>query len=220
MNIERELIIKDFSSLRGRIGTLGGTFDPVHKGHIQIARFAAEAHRLDSVIFIPNRSNPLKNDAPLVSDEDRLEILSLALSDDPSFYISRIELDREGPSYTVDTLRSIAGEVNSDTSLFFILGSDSLLSFHRWHKVREIFNYATVIPVARRDLPLERLDEIASTLPPEMLDEFRRNFVQKEFVDISSTELREQLKKAPPWPQAIPLPCLEYIKKYKLYSAL
>ena len=213
----RDPVIQEFSSLRGRIGIFGGTFDPIHNGHIQIARFAADAHRLDSVIFIPNKSNPIKSDNPAASDEDRFNMVLEAVYEIEDFFVSRIELERQGPSYTVETLKSIYESLGKGSSLFFILGSDSLLSFHKWHNVEEIFGYASVIPVARRDLPREKLDQLKSVLSDEMICRFRDNFVQKSFIDISSTILRERLKKAPPWPRSIPTQCLNYIRKKCLY---
>ena len=128
-----------------RTGVFGGTFDPVHIGHLAIALAALESARLDRVIFVPASRSPLKDRGPYASAEDRLAILEAATKDEPRFAVSRIELDRDGPSYTVDTLEALRGEGD----LHLILGSDALADLGRWRRPERVRELATIL-VARR----------------------------------------------------------------------
>jgi len=128
-----------------KIGVFGGTFDPVHVGHLAIAQAALDTAGLDQIVFVPARRSPLKEQSPVASEADRLAMLVLATKDEPRFSVSRVELDREGPSYTVDTLEALrpAGE------LYLILGSDALADLGKWRSPERIKALAKIL-VARR----------------------------------------------------------------------
>jgi nicotinate-nucleotide adenylyltransferase len=128
-----------------RIGVFGGTFDPVHVGHLAIAQAALDSAKLDRVVFVPARRSPLKDRGPFASEEDRLAMLEAAVKDEPRFAVSRVELDRPGPSYTVDTLEALKGE----GTLFLILGSDALADLAKWRSPERIRALASLL-VARR----------------------------------------------------------------------
>lgn len=128
-----------------RLGIFGGTFDPVHVGHLAIALAALESAKLDRVLFVPARRSPLKDREPAASADDRLAMLEGATRDEPRFAVSRLELDREGPSYTVDTLEALRAQ----GELFLILGSDALAEIGRWREPDRIRTLATIL-VARR----------------------------------------------------------------------
>jgi nicotinate-nucleotide adenylyltransferase len=128
-----------------KIGVFGGTFDPVHVGHLAIAQAALDTAGLDRVVFVPARRSPLKDSEPAASEGDRFAMLVLATKEQPRFSVSRVELDREGPSYTVDTLEALrpTGE------LFLILGSDALADLAKWRSPERIKGLAKIL-VARR----------------------------------------------------------------------
>jgi nicotinate-nucleotide adenylyltransferase len=128
-----------------RTGVFGGTFDPVHVGHLAIALAALESAKLDRVVFVPARRSPLKDREPAAPAADRLAMLEAATTDEPRFSVSRIELERDGPSYTVDTLEALRGE----GELFLILGSDALAELERWRSPERIRELAVIL-VARR----------------------------------------------------------------------
>jgi nicotinate-nucleotide adenylyltransferase len=128
-----------------RIGVFGGTFDPVHVGHLAIAQAALDTAGLDRVVFVPARRSPLKDAAPVASEADRFAMLQAATQDEPRFVVSRAELDREGVSYTVDTLEAMRG----DGELFLILGSDALADLAKWRSPERIRSLARIL-VARR----------------------------------------------------------------------
>jgi nicotinate-nucleotide adenylyltransferase len=128
-----------------KVGVFGGTFDPVHVGHLAIARAALESAGLDRVVFVPARQSPLKDRGPLAPADDRLAMLRAATRDEPRFVVSDLELERDGPSYTVDTLEAL----KSEGDLFLILGSDALADIERWRSPDRIRSLATIL-VARR----------------------------------------------------------------------
>lgn len=128
-----------------RIGVFGGTFDPVHVGHLAIALAALESAKLDRIVFVPARRSPLKDRGPAAGEADRLLMLEAAVKGEPRFAVSRVELEREGPSYTVDTLEAL----RADGELFLILGSDALADFPRWRSPERIRALAKIL-VARR----------------------------------------------------------------------
>jgi nicotinate-nucleotide adenylyltransferase len=134
---------------RRRVGVFGGTFDPVHVGHLAIALAAVETVPLDEVLFVPALRSPLKEHGPIASAEDRYAMLVRAIGDEPRFGLTRIELDREGPSYTVDTLEALR-----DTGeLFLILGSDALAELERWRSPERIRALATILVARRPGMP-------------------------------------------------------------------
>ena len=120
-----------------RLGLFGGTFNPVHEGHLQIARDAKRAAELDEVMFIPCATPPHKTPTWLASGEDRLNMLTLALENEPAFTVNDLELDREGPSYSIDTVRAIRA-AHPEDALTFIIGSDSLVELHLWKDIEAL----------------------------------------------------------------------------------
>ena len=124
-----------------KIGVFGGTFDPVHVGHLAIAQAALDSAKLDRVVFVPARRSPLKTSEPIASEDDRYAMLIAATKPEPRFAVSRAELDREGPSYTVDTLE----ELRKDGDLFLILGSDAVSDLARWKSPYRIRDRKSVV---------------------------------------------------------------------------
>ena len=154
-----------------RLGLLGGSFDPVHNGHLQIARDACRFFELDQVLFIPAPLPPHKQQQQLTSVEDRMAMLELALEDEPDFSVSNIETERPGPSYTVDTLRALRS-VYPGVQLVFIIGLDTLLDLPNWKDVETVFGLCEFAVLTRpgwkaeelKDLPFsnERIQQLAS----------------------------------------------------------
>ena len=136
-----------------RVGIYGGTFDPVHWGHLLLAESAREACALDEVRLVPSPSPPHKQGRTLTEPRHRINMLELAVTGLPQFSISRVEIGREGPSYTVDTLRQLR-ESEPDVDLFFLMGGDSLADLPTWHQPAEIASLATIVAVNRGDAPL------------------------------------------------------------------
>jgi nicotinate-nucleotide adenylyltransferase len=182
-----------------RIGVFGGTFDPVHVGHLAIANSALEELGLDRIMFVPARRSPLKQQGPVANADDRLAMLEAAIRDEPRFGVSRLETDREGPSYTVDTLEALRdlGE------LFLIVGSDAYADFERWRDPSRIRTLATVVVVARPGAP-----NAPGNIP--VLD--------TPLMDISSRELRARAARGRSLRYLVPEAALRYIEEHRLYK--
>ena len=138
-----------------RLGVLGGTFDPPHEGHLFAARAAKSAFHLDHVLFVPAAQAPHKVDPACASGKERVAMLALLLADEPDFSIFGGELDRPGPSYTIDTLRELRERLDPKVELFLILGADNLADFPRWRSAEEIIALAQPVVVARSGGALE-----------------------------------------------------------------
>ena len=181
-----------------RLGVFGGTFDPVHIGHLAIANAALDELALDRVYFVPARRSPLKQDGPIGSAEDRLAMLTAAIRDEPRFRVSPIELDRKGPSFTVDTLESLRGE----GELFLILGSDAYADFERWREPARIRDLAKIVLAARPGAP---------NAPHDV------RILDSPLMDISSRELRARAARGRSLRYLVPEAALRYIEEHRLY---
>ncbi|HET8568708.1 MAG TPA: nicotinate-nucleotide adenylyltransferase [Candidatus Limnocylindria bacterium] len=184
-----------------RIGVFGGTFDPIHVGHLAIARAALESVPLERVVFVPARRSPLKDRGPYASEEDRLEMVRLATRDEPRFEVSTIELERAGPSYTVDTLEALA----ASGELFLILGSDAVLDLARWHRPDRIAELATILVAPRPGAP----DPVTSA---------RVRTFDAPCLDISSRELRARRMRGRSLRYLVPDPVWRHIEARGLYT--
>jgi nicotinate-nucleotide adenylyltransferase len=181
-----------------KVGVFGGTFDPVHVGHLAIANAALDELGLDWVYFVPARRSPLKQDGPIASAEDRLAMLTAATRDEPRFRLSSVELDRKGPSFTVDTLELLRGE----GELFLILGSDAYTDFERWREPARIRDLAKIVLAARPGAP---------NAPPDV------RMLDSPLMDISSRELRARAARGRSLRYLVPEAALRYIEEHRLY---
>ncbi len=181
------------------IGVFGGTFDPVHNGHLAIALAALESIPLDRVVFVPARRSPLKDDVPGASEGDRLAMLELATRDEARFSVSRIELDRPAPSYTVETLEALAGEGR----LFLILGADAARDLPRWRDPQRVRTLATLV-VARR--PGSEHDDRAAIV------------LDTPLMDLSARELRARAARGRSLRYLVPETVRRYIEEHHPYG--
>jgi nicotinate-nucleotide adenylyltransferase len=212
-----------------RIGLLGGTFDPIHFGHLGMAQELAEALALDTVKFIPAAVPPLKSQ-PSASAADRCAMVQLAIANNPDFQLDDRELKRTGPSYTLDTLRSLRSELSEQDSLVLFIGSDAFKQFNRWHQWQEIIRLCHIALVARPD------SDVSTGLNPELVtflqDHYTENAMDLQSesaglitmqaitpLAISSSAIREQLKNRQSARYLTPDCVLDYIAQHGLYQA-
>ncbi len=200
-----------------RIGVFGGSFDPIHQGHLILAERCRDKARLDAVLFVPAFRSPLK-DRPQISDAQRLEILKLAIAGHESFQISMFEIEREEPSFTVDTLRHLASEHPQD-ELFFLMGADSLAEFHRWRDPQEICKLSTLLIVGRPNANEPNFEVLAEMLDEGAIASVKNQLIESPLVDISSTEIRRRVASAESIRFLLPRSVEKYIETQKLYSA-
>lgn len=183
-----------------RLGVFGGTFDPVHIGHLIVAEEARAHLDLDCVLFIPARVSPLKPEGTLFSAAERLRMVELAIEGNPHFGVLTIELGREGPSYTVDTLRTIRDALDDDIQLFFIMGADALENIRAWYRPRDIISMARIVAISRPGAKV-RLEALERNLPgiSEATD-----IIDTLQIGISSTDLRSRLGRGLPIKYQVP----------------
>lgn len=197
--------------MTARIGILGGTFDPIHYGHLAIAEEARLAAQLDRVVFVPAAHQPLKRGTHVATAEQRFAMVDLACAPNSAFEVSRIELDRPGPSFTLTTLEAFQAARLGE--LFFILGEDALADLTRWHGVERIIELAQIIAVGRpgRMLDLARIFQKLPTL------EGRLVVLPGPALDISSTALRRRVASRQPIRYQTPDAVVAYIDEQGLY---
>ncbi|EFO79621.1 methyltransferase GidB [Oscillochloris trichoides DG-6] len=196
-----------------RIGVYGGTFDPVHIGHLAIAEEVRYALRLDQVLFVPAAHQPLKGHAPGATPLQRLEMVRLACASNPAFAVSDLELRRPPPSYTRDTLVSLRQHLPPTSDLTLIIGADAARDLPRWYRVHEILRMVYLVIVARPDHPFD-LAELETRLPGVSL---RTTLVDGPRLAVSSTDLRLRLATHRPTRCQIPDAVLGYIRHHGLY---
>jgi nicotinate-nucleotide adenylyltransferase len=202
-----------------RLGVYGGSFDPVHRAHLWVARTAQQAFALDHVVWIPAARPPHKPNAELASGADRLAMLELALAGERSWSAWGAELERAGPSYTIDTLRALAAARGHARGLYLVIGGDNLGFFPQWRDIGAILELAQPIVVARRDAARAALDALRPRLSDAQFARLEAGFLDVEPVDLSATELRARLAAGEDVSADLPPGVGAYIREHRLYRA-
>lgn len=174
-----------------RIGVFGGSFDPIHYGHLLMAEQCREFAELDSVVFIPAAQSPLKRDAPIAQSRQRMEMLRLATSGHDAFGLDTCELDRSGPSFTILTLQELSEKSPAD-ELFLIVGSDSIKDFGRWREPEKILDLALPLIVTRPGQPVD-IDVLRQYASPARWTKIAQGQVRAPLVEISSSDMRRRI---------------------------
>lgn len=199
-----------------RLGIYGGSFDPVHFGHLLLAETCREECHLDEVWLVPAAIPPHKQDRELTPARQRCEMLELALAGNEQLRVSTLEIERGGISYTVDTLRDIAGQ-QPGAELFVLMGADSLRDLNTWREPGEICRLATPLVFRRGGSPEPDLDVLREFVPAERLREIRRLQVQMPAIELSSSDLRARAAAGKGLRFRTPRPVEHYILIQGLY---
>lgn len=214
-----------------RVGLLGGTFDPVHNGHLQMAGIAQDFCHLQEVLFIPTAVPPHKNLQAIASFSDRARMIQLALDGRPDFRLSTIEASLPEPSYTIDTLQYFHTHTESATDFFFIIGADAFLDITTWKSYRQVLQAAHLVVLGRAGYDSWKVRELITRLgyAPDDSSQiwghtsFQKNifvpfFPAMPIVDISSSDIRQGIKEKRPATWAVPAAVLDYIQTHSLYA--
>jgi nicotinate-nucleotide adenylyltransferase len=193
---------------KARIGVMGGTFDPIHHGHLVAASEVAHIFSLDQVVFVPTGEPWQKEGRQVSAAEDRYLMTVIATASNPAFSVSRIDIDRPGPTYTIDTLRDLRAEHGAETELFFITGADALSRMMSWQDVEELFQLAHFVGCTR---PGHRLT--GHGLPEDGV-----SLVEIPALAISSTGCRQRVADGEPIWYLVPDGIVQYIAKRDLYQ--
>ena len=197
-----------------KIGVLGGSFDPIHLGHISLAKEALVQAGLSQVIFMPVHQQPFKLDVALASDEDRLAMLREVVAEEPGLEVSDLEITNQGISYTYLTLQTLKAQ-HPETKIYFITGTDSFLKINIWKNAEELLVENTFIighrPGYREQELLLRVDEMKKLYQTEIV------VMNNRRLDISATKIREMVASGQPISQFVPARVERYIKTHGLY---
>ena len=201
-----------------RIGIFGGTFDPVHLGHLILAEQCREQGQLDQVLFIPAARPPHKRDVPLTPFAQRVEMLALAIAGQPAFRVDELERDRPGPSYTVDTLEAIRAR-HPEAELFLVIGSDTLHDLTEWRAPGRIMELAGLLIAARPGWEMISAETLRADLQLPAAMPLRYQVVSMPLIDISSRDLRRRAGQKLSLRYLVPRAVEAYIQDKRLYTS-
>ena len=190
-----------------RVGVMGGTFDPIHHGHLVAASEVASLFALDEVVFVPTGQPWQKTERKVTTAEDRYLMAVIATASNPRFSVSRVDVDRAGPTYTIDTLRDLRSHMSEEADLYFITGADAMNQILTWRDMAELFDLAHFVGITR---PGHALSDVG-------LPEGRVSLVEVPALAISSTEMRERIESRRPVWYLVPDGVVQYIAKRDLY---
>lgn len=197
---------------------MGGSFNPIHNGHLVAAQEAQAKFRLERIIFVPAYRNPFKqgerHERDMASTFHRYTMVELATSSNPDFYVSSFEIDREMPSYTLETLQYFQEQLGPETSLYFITGTDAVMTMMRWSGVEQFHNYCEIIAVTRPSY----VPNYESFLAEASIFQLQVYFITIPALEISSSDIRDRIKRGMPIRYLTPTNVAIYIEKQVLYA--
>lgn len=199
-----------------KIGLLGGTFDPIHFGHINLAFELMEKHQLDQVCFLPDKINPHKLNSTPTPFQDRLNMLKIALEGISAFYVDDIEGCLPSPSYTLNTLQVLLKEDKGANQFFLLLGEDSIPGFFKWHKAEEIVQLVPLLIGSRTGT----WEWNTASISLEIKEAILKGLTKTSLMDISGTYLRERIARGLYCGHLIPAGVLKYIQQEAIYNSL
>lgn len=200
-----------------RIGIFGGTFDPVHYGHLLLAECCREQARLDRVWFLPTATPPHKVNAQITAAPHRVEMLNLAIAGNEAFQVCPHEVERGGVNYTAETLAALQ-ESNPGNELFFLMGADSLVDLPTWKEPARICSLSTLVVVRRPGMAAIDFAPLTAILPPSAIDSIQQHIVEMPRVDLSARELRARVSAGNSIRYRTPRAVEKYIETQGLYQ--
>jgi len=199
------------------IGLLGGSFNPIHVAHLMVAEEARGRLGLERVVFVPARVSPHKLDRPPAPAEDRLRMVQLAIADNPAFEASDIELRREGPSYSFDTLQHLREQSGGEWDRHFLVGADTLPELPAWHRVRELADLCKFVVFSRPGESLDALEPLRGALRDDQVAGIAARRIEIPLIGVSSTEVRRRVREGLSVRYLVPEAVRRYIVAKGLY---
>ena len=197
----------------------GGTFDPIHLGHTTVASDALEHIGADKIVFIPAKRSPLKGFLPRANDNDRFNMISLAIAGEKNFQVSDYELKRPAPSYTLETIRKFQADYGSETSIHWLIGADGVDDLTYWYKITELIDACNLTTMYRAGCEPPDFAKFEEIWGRERIEKLQRNIIQTPLVDISSTEIRNRIAINGDYTKMLHPGVGDYIRKNGLYQS-
>ena len=194
-----------------KIAIMGGTFNPIHYGHLISADQVRDGLGYEKILFVPSARPPHKSQPDMLSAEHRYQMVLLATADNPFFEVSRIELDREGPSYTIQTIKTLRNRYGTSTDLAWIIGADSLIEYRIWKDFDGVLEQCTMIATTRPNYDMQ-------LVPSEIRNRIKTYRITG--IDISATEIRERIRNNVSIRYLVPDSVIDYINNNKLYRKI
>lgn len=200
---------------KSKVGIMGGTFNPIHNGHLIIAEQAREYCNLDEILFMPSGNSYMKDHDEIPNGEIRISMAALAIEDNPYFALSTMEVKRKGPTYTCETLEELKN-LHPEIQYYFIVGADNLFSIETWWKPEDIFKSCPLIVASRG----EKDESVILNKAVELKEKYNAHIIllpERKF-DLSSSEIREKIKRGESVRYLLPDKVISFIEKNKLYK--
>ncbi len=198
-----------------KIGVLGGTFDPIHNGHLAVAEAVRARLRLDEVLFVLAGQPWLRMDSPISAATHRIQMVRLATAGRPYYRVSTVEIERAGPSYTVDTIAELRGQLDSGDELFFILGWDNLAELPKWREPSRLVKMCSLVAVPRPGYSLPDLKALEALIPGLAQSVI---LFDSPHLDISASEIKQRVARGLSIRHLVPEPVDRYIGEHGLYA--
>jgi len=205
--------------VKRKIALFGGTFDPIHLGHTAVAADAAEHIGVEKIIFVPAKRSPLKGFFPRAGDGERLKMISLAIANNKNFKVSDYELKRPEPSYTLETVRKFQGDYGGETSIYWLIGADSIDELQLWYGITELIDACNLSTMFRAGCEPPNFAKFEDIWGPDRVEKLQRNVIQASLVDISSTEIRDRFAAGGNVTDMLHPDVADYIYQHGLYQS-
>ncbi|MDD5459755.1 MAG: nicotinate (nicotinamide) nucleotide adenylyltransferase [Phycisphaerae bacterium] len=199
-----------------KIALFGGTFDPIHLGHAAVTEFAAKKINASKVILIPAKQSPLKPSSPIACDADRLNMIKLAIENNPLFEASDYELNNKPPSFTINTVRFFKNKFHG-SEIYWLLGADSTKELGYWYMIEELIDICHVCVMYRAGFPAPDFSMYADLLGEKCVKKLNADVIETPLIDISSTKIRKMIKEEQDIKELVYPKVAGYIQKHDLY---
>jgi len=207
--------LEDLASYSGQsVAIIGGSFDPIHYAHLRLGEQICEQYAVGLVVYVPNRLSPLKEEGNVSAAQDRYAIVELAVADNPRFAVCDCEIDRPGPSYSIDTIRALRQMLSSEVEILFVTGADTILDLPEWREPDAIMGESRVVAARRPGFDLDRMSAV---LGPRRASNIE--LLDMPMMDISSNDIRHRVSQGRSIRYLTPPVVIDYIKRHNLYQA-
>lgn len=205
--------------MSSKIGLFGGSFNPIHNGHLMIATEIRQGCALDRMVFLPSANPPHKTNQELLAPHHRLQMVELAIEEDSELEMSSFDSSRTGPTYTIDTILYFQKLFGEGASLYWIIGADSLNELATWHRASELVDRCRIVTAGRPGNNAIDWKRLAETFSAAQVQRLKDDIQSTQQLDISSTSIRSRVSQGEPIDDLVPPAVHKYIKKHELYLA-